>query len=133
MNRLARAALGIGAFFGGCSVICGAFGAHALRGHLDANQLQIWNTAAQYEMYHALALVLVSALAASVSAKSAAALKSSVVCFAAGTFIFSATLYVLALTGMKWLGAITPLGGLLLILGWISLLVHAASQKPADA
>lgn len=129
MNGLGRTALLLGAFFGACSVAAGAFGAHALREHLDAYHLQVWNTAAQYEMYHALALLLVAALVAREPQNESTSLKASVVCFATGIIIFSTTLYALALTGIKWLGAITPIGGLLLIVGWLCLIAYGTGRS----
>jgi uncharacterized membrane protein YgdD (TMEM256/DUF423 family) len=113
-----------GALFGLLSVAAGAFGAHALKDRLTPYSLGIWNTAAQYQMYHALALLLIGVLA-NTATTFRPLLKASTWCFVIGVLIFSATLYALALSGLKILGAITPLGGLLLLIGWLCLLAYA--------
>jgi uncharacterized membrane protein YgdD (TMEM256/DUF423 family) len=96
------------------AVACGAFGAHALKRRLDGERLVIFETGARYQMYHALALIAVSWLAATrgQAADIAGAL------FLAGIVFFSGSLYALALSGVRKLGAITPLGGLCFLLGW---------------
>jgi uncharacterized membrane protein YgdD (TMEM256/DUF423 family) len=132
MNGLARTAIQIGAIFGALSVTAGAFGAHALRSHVEASRLLVWNTAAQYQMYHALALVLVAVVAQRTSPVTPGPLKAATICFTAGTFIFSGTLYTLVLTDLNWLGAITPIGGLLLIAGWLCLAGYAISRAAKD-
>ena len=111
-----------GAILGALAVICGAFGAHALRGQLAPDLLDVWETAARYQMYHALAL-FASAWVYSRGATSCA--KWSGWLFIAGVLLFSGSLYALALTGIRPLGAITPFGGGALIAGWISLAVGA--------
>lgn len=119
-----RAAFIIGALFGLLSVAAGAFGAHALKERLDTYSLGIWNTAAQYQMYHALALLLVAAISTRPDGRITSCIHGATWCFAAGVLIFSGTLYALALSGVKWLGAITPIGGALLIAGWVCLVVY---------
>jgi uncharacterized membrane protein YgdD (TMEM256/DUF423 family) len=109
-----RFSLYVGALLGAIGVGCGAFGAHALKSSLGADQLGWWQTAVQYQLWHALALVALAALPLPRPGRPAAA-------FALGTVIFSGTLYVMALSGIRWLGAVTPLGGLLLIAGWLLL------------
>lgn len=113
----------------GLAVALGAFGAHAVRGWSAAwpedsrqRRLENWEVAARYHMYHALALVGVAALAAAGAPRAAVA----GTCFVVGTAIFSGCLYAYALTGQKWLGAVVPLGGALLILGWTAWVVSAA-------
>jgi uncharacterized membrane protein YgdD (TMEM256/DUF423 family) len=97
-------------------VALGAFGAHALRGTLEANHTtEIWKTAVLYHFNHALALLVLAALPT--LNRVAGSL------FVAGIVIFSGSLYLLALTNVKWLGAITPLGGLCFLAGWVSLAV----------
>lgn len=115
MSALAPASLGIGALFGFVAVMLGAFGAHALRARLAPEMLTIWKTANEYHFYHALALLLVGVLARQMRAPG---LDIVAGCFIAGMLIFSGSLYLLALTGTRWLGAITPIGGLLLLAGW---------------
>lgn len=114
MHTLAHAALAIGAASGFLAVLLGAFGAHALRARLSPELLGIWKTANEYHFYHALALLLVGVLART----GKAGLAVPTVCFVAGTLVFCGSLYVLALSGQRWLGAITPVGGLLFLAGW---------------
>lgn len=115
MSALASASVAIGAGLGFVAVAFGAFGAHALRARLSPEMLAIWKTANEYHFYHALALLLVGVLARH---SPTADYGVPAACFLAGTLIFSGTLYVLALTGVRWLGAITPIGGLLFLAGW---------------
>ncbi|MES1924569.1 DUF423 domain-containing protein [Salinisphaera sp. T31B1] len=106
--------------YGLLGVLLGAFGAHALADRLSPEMQSIWHTAVQYQFFHVAALLAVGLLARQAGA--GGALLVAGVSFAAGTLVFSGSLYVLALTGIRWLGAITPLGGVLLIVGWIALL-----------
>jgi uncharacterized membrane protein YgdD (TMEM256/DUF423 family) len=119
MGKLLLAAGAVSALI---SVAAGAFGAHGLKGRLSEYHLGVFETAARYQMYHALALVLIGVLAAG---RPSGALSIAGGSMIAGTLIFSGSLYVLALTDMKWLGAITPLGGLAFMIGW-ALLAYAA-------
>ncbi len=104
------------------SVAAGAFGAHVLRARLEADLLAVFETGARYQMYHALALVAVGLLCA-YSPSTAGTVAG--VGFAAGTVLFSGSLYLLALTGTRWLGAITPVGGVAFLVGWVALAVAA--------
>jgi uncharacterized membrane protein YgdD (TMEM256/DUF423 family) len=113
-SRARRFSLVAGALLGAAGVACGAFGAHALKAALDPVRLGWWQTAVQYQLWHALALVALAALPVPRPGRPALA-------FAAGTIIFSGTLYVMALSGIRWLGAVTPIGGLFLIAGWLLL------------
>ncbi len=115
-----KACLRAGAALAFLSVAAGAFGAHGLKDLLDAEMKDVWETAARYQMYHALALLLVAALAGSLSPR---AVSWSGCCFTAGVVLFSGSLYALSLSGIRWLGAITPVGGLLFLAGWLALLV----------
>jgi uncharacterized membrane protein YgdD (TMEM256/DUF423 family) len=92
----------------------GAFGAHALRDSLDPVRLGWWNTAVQWHMWHAVALVALAAVPLDGRALPA-------LLIGAGTIVFAGSLYVMALSGLRWLGAVTPIGGLLLIAGWLLL------------
>ena len=112
----------VGALSGFLSVAFGAFGAHGLSGRLDARMLEVFRTGAQYQMYHALALVGLGLWAAQNPTASSAVPGW---CFAAGSIIFSGSLYALSISGMKWLGAITPIGGLLFMIGWLAFAVAA--------
>lgn len=115
MNGLAQASITIGSVLGFVAVAFGAFGAHALKARLSTEMLAIWKTANEYHFYHALALLLVGLIARQGSVPG---LDVSAGCFLAGTLVFSGSLYVLALTETRWLGAITPIGGLLFLAGW---------------
>lgn len=107
----------IGAVFGFVGVSLGAFGAHGLEDLLITNHaVDIWETAVSYQMWHALALILVGILACQGKARPAAGW-----CFAAGILIFSGTLYGIGFGGPRWLGAVTPIGGLSLLAGWVLL------------
>jgi|TARA_B110000495_G_scaffold35325_1_gene28138 uncharacterized membrane protein YgdD (TMEM256/DUF423 family) len=114
------------AFAGALGVVLGAFGAHALRGSIEPRLIETFQTAVQYQLIHALALLLVSLtmgwLGQSLS------LEISAYAFMAGIILFSGSLYGLVLTEMKWLGPVTPLGGLCLIVGWLALLVGGFRQ-----
>lgn len=101
------------------AVAFGAFGAHALKSRLDDYALGVFQTAVQYHFYHSLALLAVGVIA--LSQPQTALLKSSGWLFLIGILVFSGSLYVLGITGVRWLGAITPLGGLAFIAGWACL------------
>jgi uncharacterized membrane protein YgdD (TMEM256/DUF423 family) len=111
--------LGIAAVNGALAVVAGAFAAHGLRGHLAPDMLAVWETGARYQMYHALAIG-VAALAGSRWAPKL---------FLGGIVLFCGSLYALALGGPNWLGPVTPLGGALLIAGWVCLAV-SSFRKP---
>lgn len=123
----ARVWLVAGAVLGGLSVAFGAFGAHALRARLDAGALATFETGARYQMYHALALLAVGWLAAR---QPSGATDTAGLAFVAGTILFSGSLYLMTLLGVRALGAITPLGGVAFLVGWIALAVGAARQVP---
>ena len=110
--------LGIGALSACVAVAAGAFGAHGLRDLVSADRLVVWETAARYQMYHALGLLIVAYLA---SQKTAGPARIAGGLFVAGTVVFSGSLYALTLTDVTILGAITPLGGLAFIAGWLVL------------
>jgi uncharacterized membrane protein YgdD (TMEM256/DUF423 family) len=105
----------IAAALAALAVILGAFGAHALRAQLDADSLQIWHTAVDYQFWHALALLGLAS--APVSRWRVAA----TIAFGVGVVLFCGSLYALALGAPRWIGAVTPVGGLGLIAGWVSL------------
>ena len=112
-----------GAIAGFLAVALGAFGAHGLRGRLDESLLSAFNTGAQYQMYHALALVAVGLLLQRFPAQRA--LHWSGGFFLAGILLFSGSLYLLTLTQIGWFGPITPIGGLSFMVGWLLLAVGA--------
>jgi len=106
------------ALFGAVAVVMGAFGAHALRSQLDSRSLQIWHTAVEYQFWHALALLA----AAGFAPKPATRLwQVCGYCFTFGIVAFCGSLYALTLGLPRWLGLVTPIGGLALILGWFVL------------
>ena len=109
-----RVALLIGAT-GASAVLLGAFGAHALRGVLDARGAELWHTAVNYHAWHALALAVVAGLGRGRSGRVAMA------AFVVGIVLFSGSLYALALGAPRWVGIITPFGGLAFVAGWLAL------------
>jgi len=113
---------GIGAACLGLAVMLGAFGAHGLRGKLDAYSMGIYERAVFYQFIHAIGL-LVTPLLARVQALKPGAADWVCVLLAAGILIFSGSLYLLAVTGTRWLGAVTPIGGLCFIAAWLLLAV----------
>ncbi|HKH47916.1 MAG TPA: DUF423 domain-containing protein [Thermoanaerobaculia bacterium] len=106
----------IGALLGAISVMAGAFGAHGLAARLDARSLELWETGARYLMYGALSLALVGLLGRQGVVRG---VTGAGWCLLVGSLIFSGTVAVLALGGPRWLGAITPIGGTLLIVGFL--------------
>lgn len=108
----------IGALSAGVAVAAGAFGAHTLRSRLAPDLLAVFETAARYQMYHALALL---AAAWASTQWPGALVRAAGWLFVGGSVLFSGSLYLLSLTGTRWLGAITPLGGVLFIAGWAAL------------
>ena len=114
------------AFAGALGVVLGAFGAHALRGSIEPRLIETFQTAVQYQLIHALALLLVSLTMGWLG--QSLLFEISVYAFMAGIILFSGSLYGLVLTEMKWLGPVTPLGGLSLIVGWLALLVGGFRQ-----
>jgi uncharacterized membrane protein YgdD (TMEM256/DUF423 family) len=116
-----RLAATLGASLAGLAVGLGAFGAHALRARVDARMLEVFETAVRYQMYHALGLLGVAFLLSRQAPGAGAAGWS----FLVGMLIFCGSLYVMVLTGHRWLGAITPIGGVAFMIGW-ALLAWAA-------
>lgn len=120
-----RIFLAIGAISAFVAVAAGAFGAHGLKNRLSPDMLAVFETGVRYQMYHAFALV-VAAWAQTRWPGTLAA--TSGWFFIAGTVLFSGSLYLLSLTGLRWLGAITPLGGLAFLAGWLCLAWAALRQ-----
>ncbi len=116
---MAKLFITLASLSGMTAVMLGAFGAHALRDRLDDYARGVFETAVQYHFYHSLALLAVGLLA--VSQPQTVMLKSSGWLFFIGILIFSGSLYLLSVTGVRWLGAVTPLGGLAFIAGWACL------------
>ena len=107
-------------------VACGAFGAHALRSRLTPDLLVIYETGVRYHLVHGMAAVLCVVLARGTGGRRA---EAAGWLFAVGTVVFSGSLYVLALTGQRWLGAVTPVGGVCWIVGWLLLAVSAFPRR----
>jgi uncharacterized membrane protein YgdD (TMEM256/DUF423 family) len=112
------------AVFGGLGVAFGAFGAHALRRRVDAEMLAVFETGVRYQMYHAATLLGVAVLVVRMPGSMLPAIAGWLL--VAGVLVFSGSLYLLALTGRRAIGAITPLGGLVLLAGWVVLAAAAA-------
>jgi uncharacterized membrane protein YgdD (TMEM256/DUF423 family) len=110
---------------GALAVLCGAFAAHGLSARLDAQSLSVFETGARYQMYHALAMGL-----AALAARGPAARRAEIAAwlFLAGIVLFCGSLYLLALTGMRMLGFVTPFGGLAFLGGWLFLALAALRQ-----
>ena len=138
--RVSRLFLMLGALSAAISVAAGAFGAHALRARVEPRLLEVFETAARYQMYHALALIAVALLLARTGSSSVTAavlgpppgnslIVASGWCFVVGTVLFSGSLYAMMFTGIRALGAITPLGGVAFIAGWICLGTAAVRSR----
>ncbi len=108
-----------GGLLAALGVLMGAFGAHGLKNHLSADFVEIYHTAVDYHIYHALGLMLIGILSNQLQMKSL--LAWSGYCLLAGILLFSGSLYLLSVTGQRWLGAVTPFGGTAFILGWVLL------------
>lgn len=117
-----------GALLLACAVGLGAFGAHALKGRLDTYALDVYHTAVLYHFLHALGILAIAALARS-GAITAGTQSLAAALLLAGIVLFSGSLYALALTGIRVLGAVTPLGGVAFIAGWLVLAWQALGQR----
>jgi len=120
-----------GVVFSLFSVIFGAFGAHALKTHISADMMAVFDTGIQYQMFHALALILLGLLlhAFADTDQQIKRFKQAGNLFIIGLVLFCGSLYVLAISGVKILGAITPFGGLAFILGWLILLIALTKKS----
>ncbi len=117
-----------GALHGFLAVALGAFGAHALKDVVDEYGLSIWETAVQYQMFHATGLLVIGLLMSSKLLGEVKQLKLAGIFFNLGIVFFAGSLYVLAVSGIKVLGAITPIGGVLFLAGWVLIIVSALKQ-----
>ena len=109
-----------GAIFMALAVLFGAFGAHALKMRLSPEMMQVYKTGVEYQFYHALGLLLIGLTGFHIQSKW---LSKSAIFIGIGIILFSGSLYILALTGIKGIGAITPVGGLSFVAGWIFLAI----------
>lgn len=126
MSATARRIAALGAFIALLAVILGAFGAHALKDKLSPAQLASFEVGVRYQMYHAFALILVALL----HERAAIRITTPAALFSVGIVLFSGSIYLLATVGWKFLGPVTPLGGLCLMAGWIALGVALLKAKP---
>jgi uncharacterized membrane protein YgdD (TMEM256/DUF423 family) len=127
MDRGGNRWIGAGAVLAGTGVALGAFGAHALKTQVSPEDLATWKTAVEYQLIHALALLVVGLLSASRRGPTAG---RAGMAFVAGIALFSGSLYVLVLSGIRALGAVTPLGGVAFLLGWAFLFGASFPEKP---
>ena len=117
-EKIGKTILMTASFLLALAVALGAFGAHGLKSQLSTDMLQTYKTGVDYHFYHALGLLLIGILAVSFPSE---LMKWSAILLTAGIILFSGSLYLLAVSGIKWLGAITPIGGLSFIAGWVLL------------
>lgn len=117
----------IGALLAMLTVAIGAFGAHILKEKLSADMLEIFQTGVQYQMFHSLGILLVALLIDRLPGRKLANWAANL--HLIGIVIFSGSLYTLAITEIKWLGAITPIGGIAFIAGWVCLLLSTSGKK----
>lgn len=122
MTRNAGRAARIGAFLGASGMALGAFGAHALRARISTEMLDVYRTGVLYHLVHAVALIAVAGFVDRLRRPTL-----TIALFGGGVFIFSGSLYVLAITGVRTWGAVTPIGGVALIAGWLSVLLRSSS------
>ena len=120
--------LAIASLLAGLGVAGGAFASHALKSSLTEKALSIWETGTKYQMYHALALLLVALLIANEGVPQSF-LTVAGIAFIIGIALFSGSLYGLSLSGIKWLGAVTPLGGIAFLIGWGCLVAAALNWR----
>lgn len=121
-----RNTLVAGAIFMALAVLFGAFGAHALKNNLSPEMLAVYKTGVEYQFYHALGLLLVGVIGFQIKSKF---INWAGILLVAGIILFSGSLYALSLTGIKALGAITPIGGLSFVAGWVCLTAGIIKRK----
>lgn len=128
MPQAAKVFLILGAVNALLAVMLGAFGAHVLRARLSAELMAVYQTGIHYHLFHALGLLVVGLLATQLPAS--VPLKWSGGLMLAGIVLFSGSLYVLSISGQRWLGAITPLGGMAFILAWALFVIAVLKARP---
>lgn len=127
MNEMSKTILMTGAAFMVLAVIVGAFGAHALKSRLSVELLQVYKTGVEYHFYHALGLLIIGVVSFYVSS---GLINWAALFMTLGIVLFSGSLYVMALSGIRWLGAITPLGGTSFIIAWVLLFIAVWKKLP---
>jgi uncharacterized membrane protein YgdD (TMEM256/DUF423 family) len=120
-KSLSRSLFALGSISAAIGVAAGAFGAHGLSDQLKPEMLAIYETALHYQIYHAFALLATAWAAHAWGSANIGSFRVGGWCFALGTVLFSGSLYILVFTDQRWLGAITPIGGMLFLVGWITL------------
>ena len=120
--------LAIASLLAGLGVAAGAFASHALKSSLTEKALLIWETGTKYQMYHALALLLVVVLISNEAVPQSFLIIAGIA-FMVGIALFSGSLYGLSLTGIKWLGMVTPIGGIAFLIGWGCLVAAALNWR----
>jgi uncharacterized membrane protein YgdD (TMEM256/DUF423 family) len=120
-----------GSVMAGLGVVFGAFGAHALKESLEPEDLEVFKTGVQYQMFHALALIFTGMMLKSKPSKN---LMNAALCFILGIFLFSGSLYLISIgkvtnNNLTWLGPITPIGGISFIVGWVLVVYHQLSKR----
>lgn len=123
----ARRAKAAGSGFAFLGVLAGAFGTHLLRDRIPADRMAIYQTGVLYHLVHALGILLLAALMN--TTESGKALPRAAILFCAGIILFSGSLYALAISGERWLGAITPLGGVCFLVGWAIVFLAASTRS----
>ena len=116
--------LSFGSLFALLSIILGAFGAHALKDQLSEYSRSIYDKAVLYQMFHALGILVVTIIGENIESINVSV---PIICFIVGIVFFSGSLYILAITDIKWFGMITPIGGIFFIVGWVIMLFKTLS------
>lgn len=124
--------IALGAINAFLAIACGAFAAHALKNIVSEHYLQVFHTGADYQMYHALGMLLIGNLMNDQISKVNSALTRGAILMQVGIILFSGSLYTLSLTGIKWLGMITPIGGVCLMLAWLILASSRLKARKTD-
>ena len=120
----------IGGIYGFTAVALGAFGAHALKAMVTPERLATWQTAIDYQMFHSLALIAIYLISLN---QQSAKLSYAAIFQSLGVLVFSGSLFLLVLTDTNWLGMITPIGGVFMLLGWLILISHFIFQSKQQA
>ena len=121
-----KTALLLGVTFCGLSVVLGAFGAHGLKDKLSDYSISVFNKGVMYQFFHGIGIILTVILDYNLKSLS---FDTSIWLFTFGIILFSGSLYILAITEIKWLGMITPIGGVMFILGWITMFINVLRLK----
>ena len=128
MRSMSKIIFSIGSILAGLGVVAGAFASHGLKGYLTESALYIWQTGVKYQMYHSLALLLV-AMVMRLETSVSRCLNLTAIAFVLGIFLFSGSLYSLSLSNIRWLGIITPVGGIAFIIGWFCFAIYPWQQS----